>query len=58
MLVGYCWENQVERPVGRPRRRRMDLGEIGWGGVDWICPAQDKDNWTTFVDSVMTLRVS
>jgi hypothetical protein len=29
-----------KRPVGRPRRRwvdiKMDLGEIGWGGVDWF----------------------
>jgi hypothetical protein len=30
-----------KRPLGRPRRRwadniKMDLGEIGWGGVDWI----------------------
>jgi hypothetical protein len=34
--------------LGRPRRRwmdniRMDLGEIGWSGVDWICLAQDCD---------------
>jgi hypothetical protein len=30
-----------KRPLGRPRRRwvdniRMDLGEVGWGDVDWI----------------------
>jgi hypothetical protein len=35
-------------PLGRPRRRlehniRMALGEIGWGGMDWIDLAQDKD---------------
>jgi hypothetical protein len=39
-----------KRPLGRPRRRwvdsiKIDLGEIGWGGVDWICLAQDKDEW-------------
>jgi hypothetical protein len=33
-------------PLGRPRRRwedgiRMDLREIGLGGVDWIRLAQD-----------------
>jgi hypothetical protein len=38
MLIGYWWESQKEK---RPRRRwvdniRMDLGEIGWDGVDWI----------------------
>jgi hypothetical protein len=36
-LVG---EQEGRRPLGRPRRRledniKMDLGEIGWGGVDW-----------------------
>jgi hypothetical protein len=37
-----------KRPLGRPRRRwvdniRMDLGEVGWGGVDWIDLAQNRD---------------
>jgi hypothetical protein len=37
-----------KRPLGRPRRRwenriRMDITEIGWGSVDWIWLAQDKD---------------
>jgi hypothetical protein len=32
---------ELKRPLGRPRHRRMDniridLGQIGWGGVDWI----------------------
>jgi hypothetical protein len=36
------------RPLGRPRRRwvnniRMDLVEVGWGDVDWIGFAQDRD---------------
>jgi hypothetical protein len=36
------------RPLGRPRRRwldniKMDIGEIGWGGVDWIGLAQERD---------------
>jgi hypothetical protein len=36
------------KPRGRPKRRwvdniRMDLGEIGWDGVDWIGLAQDRD---------------
>jgi hypothetical protein len=25
----------------------MDLGEIGWDGMDWINPAQDRDQWST-----------
>jgi hypothetical protein len=36
-----------KRPLGRPRHRwedgiRMDLGEIGWGSVEWIQLAQDR----------------
>jgi hypothetical protein len=51
-----------KRPLGRPRRRwedgiRMDLREIGWGSVDWIQLAQDKDRWRALVNTVMNLRV-
>jgi hypothetical protein len=47
LLVG---KTEGKRPVGRRRRRwvdsiKMDLLEIGWGGVDWIGLAQDRDNW-------------
>jgi hypothetical protein len=50
------------RPLGRPRRRwvdniKMDLGEIGWGGVDWIGLTQDRNRWRALVNSVMNLRV-
>jgi hypothetical protein len=38
------------RPLGRPRRRwedniKIDLQEIGFGDVDWIHLAQDRDRW-------------
>jgi hypothetical protein len=38
-----------KRRLGRPRRRwedniKMDLREIGWGGMDWIHLAQDRDH--------------
>jgi hypothetical protein len=47
-----------KRPLGRPRHRwedgiRMDLREIGWGSVDWIQLARDRD----LVNTVMNLRV-
>jgi hypothetical protein len=50
------------RPLGRPRRRwvdniKMDLLEIGLGGVDWIGLAQDRDKWRALVNAVMNLRV-
>jgi hypothetical protein len=35
---------------------KMDLLEIGWGGVDWIGLAQDRDRWRA-VNSVLYLRV-
>jgi hypothetical protein len=50
-----------KRPLGRPRRRwedgiRMDLREIGFGSVDWIRLAQDRDRWRAVVSAVMNLR--
>jgi len=50
------------RPLGRPRRRRvdnirMDLQEVGCGYVDWIWLAQDRDRWRTLVSAVMNLPV-
>jgi hypothetical protein len=50
------------RPLGRRRRKwvdniKMDLLEIGWGGVDWIGLAQDRDKWKALVNAVMSLRV-
>jgi hypothetical protein len=36
---------------------KMDLLEIGWGGVDWIGLAQDRDNWRALVNAVMNLWV-
>jgi hypothetical protein len=35
----------------------MKLGEIGWGGMDWIYIAQDRDKWRDVVNAVMNLRV-
>jgi hypothetical protein len=51
-----------KRPLGRPRRGwvdniRMDLGEVGWGDVDWICLAKDRNRWRALVNSVLNLRV-
>jgi hypothetical protein len=36
----------------------MDLGEVGWEGVDWINLAQDRDRWRALMYTVMNLRVS
>jgi hypothetical protein len=50
------------RPVGRPRRGwlnniRLHFVEVGWGDVDWIGLAQEKDRWRALVNSVLSLRV-
>jgi hypothetical protein len=51
-----------KRPLERPRRRwedgiRMDLREIGLGGVVWIRLSQDRDLWRAVVSAAMNLRV-
>jgi hypothetical protein len=35
----------------------MDILEIGWGGVDWIALAQDRDKWRALVNAVVKVRV-
>jgi hypothetical protein len=59
ILVG---KPEGKRPLGRPRRKwedniKIDLREIGWGGMDWIELSQDRDQWRDLVNTVMKLYV-
>ena len=59
VLIG---KPEGKRPLGRPRRRwedniKMDLREVGGGGVDWMKLAQDRDRWQALVCTVRNLQV-
>jgi hypothetical protein len=59
VLVG---KPKGKRPLGRRRRRwedniKMDIQEVGCGGMDWIELAQDRGGWRALVNAVMKLLI-
>jgi hypothetical protein len=59
VLVG---RSECKRPLGRPRPRwedniKMDFGEVGIDGANWIRLVQDRVQWRAFVNTLMNLRV-
>ena len=52
----------IDTLLGKPKRRwegniNLDRHKVGFGDMDWIGLAQDKDSWRTLVNAVMNLRV-
>jgi hypothetical protein len=59
ILVG---KPERKSTLGRPGRRwedniKMDLQEVGCGGIDWMELVQDKDTRQALANVVMNLRV-
>jgi hypothetical protein len=57
MHVGYWWESEKEKPLGRPRCRWVDNIKMYLRAMDWIDLAHDMDQWRVLVSMVMNLRV-
>jgi hypothetical protein len=60
VLVG---KTEGKRSLGRPRRRwedniKMELQDVGWGGIEWIDLTLDRNKWGAFSNAVMNLRFS
>jgi len=58
-LVG---KPEGKRPLGRSRRRwedniKLDFQEVGFGSMNWIDVAQDREWWGALVNTIMNLRV-
>jgi hypothetical protein len=58
----FVRKSEGKRPLGKPRcgwvdSIELDLGRIGWGDMDFIGFAQERDKWRALVKAVMNLKV-
>jgi hypothetical protein len=61
-MQGFGVNARRKRLIGRSRCRwedniKMDIREIGWGGMDWICLAQEREQQRGLVNMVINFRV-
>jgi hypothetical protein len=61
-VSGFWWRKpEGKRPLGTRRRWKdnikVDLQEVGFGGMDWIELVQDTNRWRAIVNAIMNLRV-
>jgi hypothetical protein len=56
------WKPEGKRPFGSPNgwgeSMKMDLTELGWGGMDWVYLGQDTDRWSGLVNAAMNVFIS
>jgi len=60
VLIGRPDGKRKDLVRRRPRREdnvKKDMREVGWGDMDWIALAEDRDRWRAVVSAVMNLRV-
>jgi len=60
--MALVWNPEGKRPLGRLRHRwedniKMDLQEVGRGGMSWIDLAQDSDGWQALINAVKNLWI-
>jgi hypothetical protein len=62
MYIGYLWESRKEKDHWEDQdvggwTIKIDLKEIEWDGVVWIDMAQDRDQKSALVNTVLKFRV-
>jgi len=58
VLVGRERKRQLGKPICRWENNiKMDLQEVGWGIMDWIDLAQDRDRWRVLVSTAVSFQV-